>query len=368
MERPWVTPAWKVRRELGRLGQQLKAIPEALWEPFVRRAHDAELRRGLPVIEGDQPVGPKIAIVLCWQPRGLAPSFLVMLDHLVARGYAPFVISNAPLSVVDRKALQPRVWRTMERPNFGYDFGGYRDGLFMLRRWGQRPERLVILNDSIWFPLWPGDRTLDRAEAASFDVVGTILRQRDQTAFLESYFFSMRGSVLDRPGFRAFWEGLRLTSNKYKVIRRGERGFGVALAASGISFGPLFPNLDFDRALARLDADGLRQVLTYTAVVDPEESAEGAALAGAPEETDWEKRARAYIAQVLRKSQPYSAFPVLSAGHLGYPVLKKSLEPVSARWRAVFLAAVEKNLLPKLISEVHAEVQARAARPEVEVA
>ncbi len=157
MGRPGVIPAWKVRRELGRLGQQLRAIPEAVWEPFAAARMTGRWRAGFRrwTAPGACAQG---ALVLCWQPRGLAPSFLDMLDHLVTCGYAPFVVSNAPLSSADRQSLHPRIWRAVERPNFGYDFGGYRDGLFLLRRWGIRPDRLVILNDSIWFPLCPMTR------------------------------------------------------------------------------------------------------------------------------------------------------------------------------------------------------------------
>ncbi len=352
-------PRWKLRRELRRLGQQLRAIPEALWEPFARSAHDAALARGFPVTDGAIPPAPKIALVLCWQPRGLEPSFLDTLDHLLASGYAPFVVSNAALSAADMKTLHPRTWRVMERPNFGYDFGGYRDGLIMLRRWDQLPERLVILNDSVWFPLWADDRTLQQAENAPFDVTGSILRKRDAISFLESYFFSIRGPVLDHPGFRAFWDGLRLTSNKYKVIRRGERGFGMALQAAGLSFGPLFPQADFAAVLAGLETGDLRRVLSFAAVVDPVDAATAAHLAAAPETPDWETAARSCIARILEKAQPYSAFPVAAAGHLGYPFLKKSAEPVSAAWRAAFLRAVDDCTLPPTRPSVLAEAQAR---------
>ena len=354
-----VIPGWKARREWARLGQQLRAIPEALWEPFAQRAHDAALARGFPLAKGGIALGPKVALVLCWQPNGLAPSFLATLDHLVRNDYAPFVVSNAPLSPADHAVLAPLCWRALERPNFGYDFGGYRDGLRLLRDWGVRPDRLVILNDSVWFPLWPDDQTLQRAEAANLDVAGMILRQRDSASFLESYFFSIRGPVLDHPAFRAFWDGLRLTSNKYKVIRRGERGFGVALTAAGLSMGPLFPKAEFDAAIQTSADPALRQILAYAALVDPAEAAKGAALATAPASPDWSTQARAFIARVLQKSQFYSAFPVVAAGHLHYPVLKKSTEPVSAAWRAAFLRAVEDGVLASPNSVILPEARAR---------
>lgn len=359
MGRSGVIPGWKVRRELNRFAQQLRAVPEAFWEPFARRTHDAALAKGFPVFEGAQPETAKIALVLCWQPRGAEASFLLMLDHLIDNGYAPLVVSNAPLSEADHMALRPRFWRAVVRPNFGYDFGGYRDGLALLRRWGVRPDRLVILNDSIWFPLWSSDKTLQRAEAAPEDVVGSILRQRGSTAFLESYFFSIRGPVLDHPGFRAFWDGLHLTSNKYKVIRLGERGFGLALTAAGISMGPLFPQAAFESALHDADDPALRQFLWYMAATDPAEAAEGARHAASSDTPDWPHAAREFIDRVLRKAQPYSAFLVAAARHLNYPFLKKSAEPVSFRWRAAFLRAVDDGILPLPPPDVLTEARAR---------
>lgn len=356
---PGVIPAWKLRRELKRVGQQLRAVPEAVWEPFVQRLHDRKLSQGFPILDGEQPLGPKVALVLCWQPRGLAPSFHDKLQHLVDNGYAPFVVSNAALSAADRKAIAPLIWRAVERPNFGYDFGGYRDGLILLREWAVHPDRLVILNDSVWFPVWPGDLTLQRAEASSYDVVGTILRQHEDRAFLESYFFSIRGPVLDHPGFRTFWDQLRLTSNKYKVIRRGERGFGLALRAAGISMGALFSSDQLSSLFDTADEADLRQHLSRIATVDPGEAAEAAALSAAPSSADWVQQARGFTARVLLRAQPYSAFPVAVAGRLGYPVLKKSAEPVNARWRASFLQAVDDGILPAPLPAVLAEARAR---------
>jgi hypothetical protein len=100
-------------------------------------------------------------------------------------------------------------------------------------------------------------------------------------------------------------------------------------------------------------------VLAHVAAVAPGEAAEGAALARAPDTPEWEPSARAFIARVLVKSQAYSAFPVVAAGFLRYPVLKKSMEPVSARWRAAFLRAVDDGIFPPPFPAVLAEARAR---------
>jgi hypothetical protein len=99
------------------------------------------------------------------------------------------------------------------------------------------------------------------------------------------------------------------------------------------------------------------------ATVDPNMTAQAATLVAAPSTPDWADRARAFIARVLEKSLPYSTFPVAAAAHLGYPVLKKSAEPVSAHWRAAFLRAVDEGLLPPPLPSVMAEARARAVGP-----
>lgn len=339
-------PGWKIKREFGRLRQQLRAIPEAVWEPFARARHDRLVRAGLPRTDGKQTLAPKVAVVLLFQPRGVAESSYLMCRHLAANGYAILAVSNAPLSAKDKARLADHVWRVLERPNFGYDFGGYRDAIWSLRNWGVRPERLVILNDSIWYPLREDDDTLARMEASGFDVAGTVLRERGNIRFLESYFFSIRGAMLDHSAFRRFWDELRLTSNKYKVIRRGERGFGVAMQAAGVAFGALYPRADFDARIADADEPALRLTLRYMAAVDPLVQARGAALAeAAGDGPEWPSEARDFIGRVLEKAQFYSSFPVAAMGLLGYPVMKKSRDPVSALWRAAWLSAVSDKVL-----------------------
>ena len=339
-------PLWKVRRELARLGQQLRAVPGAVLDPLAQRRLDARVAAGLPMVEGAIPPGPKVALVLVWQPKGIPDSLIATCRWLAAGGHAPLVVSNAPLSAADRVRLAPVVWRAVERPNFGYDFGGYRDGLTCLRQWGVAPERLVILNDSVWVPLREPCDLLGRLAAAPFDVAGSVLRRRGDERFLESYLYSIRGEVLDHPAFRAFWDGLRLTSNKYLVIRRGERGFSRALIAAGLRVGGLYtPEAFLAAAEAAPDAE-LAEVLRFAAHPDDTVQArlrglaDGACCAGGRGPALAEMRA------TLEKAQFYSTFPVGAARWLGYPLLKKSAEPVSARWRAAFCEAVGAGVLP----------------------
>lgn len=352
---------WKLRRELVRLGQQLRAIPELVWEPLLQRAHDRQAARGFPVAAGGQTRGAQVAVVLVYQPGGMAGSLPVMCDHLVARGYAPFIIANAPLAPADRAALLPHVWRIMDRPNFGYDFGGYRDALRALRA-ESGLARVLILNDSIWFPLDPDEELIARLEGAGADVAGTILRVRDETRFLESYCYLIAGHVLEDARVRAFWDGLKLTSNKYKVIRRGERAHSVMLAEAGFTLAPVYREEDF---LARLEGEDdafLRKTLQYGAFQEAEDEAARARLLAAPDGPDWRARALAFVARTLRRGQFYSQFPFAVTRLMGYPILKKSGDRPSTLWRAAYARAVAAGDLPAPPEPCWSEIRARVQR------
>lgn len=353
-----VLPKWKILRELSRLAQQTKGLVEYFTDPVAQRRLDRLVAQGLPQFEGALPCGEKVVLLLLYQPKGVAESILETCRWFAAAGYAPFIVSNTPLSAQDRARLAPVIWRGVERPNFGYDFGGYRDGLTCLAQWGLRPEELIILNDSVWLPVLPECDLLERFAREPADVAGAILRQRGRERFLESYLYRLRRAALEHPAFGQFWAGLRLTSNKYHVIRRGERGFSAALRAGGLALAPVYAAEDLLAQIAAQEGAFLRKTLEYGAYFESELAAErDAILAGTGPE--WRGGALAHIAQVLAKRPAYSSFPYAMVRLMGYPLLKKSAEPISRAWREAHLAAVQAGDLPAPSASVLAEISAR---------
>lgn len=352
-------PAWKLQRELQRLGQQLRAIPEFLYEPFLQRAHDRRFARGLPMTEGALPVSGRVALLLVFAPAGLPESVLLTCAHLQARGYAPLIVSNAPLGQPDLDRLKPLVWRIVERPNYGYDFGGYRDGILSLKLWGIMPDRLLILNDSVWFPLAPDETLIARLEGLETDIAGTILREKGEIRFLESYCYLVSGAAFAAPAFQDFWQGMKLTGNKYKVIRRSERGHSVAMAQAGMTLRPAYPKQEFLELLAARDDAFLRLTLIHAAYAEAALEAERDRLIAGPEGAGWRIAADAHVDKVLERGQFYSSFPFATVRLLGYPILKKSSDRVSLMWRRAYLRAVEAGDLSAPPAPILAEIRAR---------
>lgn len=352
--------SWKLRRELGRIGQQLQGIGDRLTDPAKQRRLDRTVSAGLPVLEGALQVSNKIALILMYQPSGVSDSTLLTCRWLAEFGYAPLLVSNAPINPQDRERIVEVVWRAVERPNFGYDFGGYRDGLTCLQQWQSNPDELLILNDSVWLPMQSNTDLLDRLSTHPADIAGTILRTRGTEQFLESYLYRLNRRALTHPSFADFWRTLRLTSNKYHVIRRGERGFSRAMQAAGLQVAGIYDSAALAGLLAKQDDAFLCLTLRHAAYIDVSLAVERDRLLEnrGPE---WRNKVLSHVDRVLNKRLGYSSFPYAMVRLTGYPLLKKSAEPISRAWRLAYRAAVEAGDLPPPPQAIWAEVRARDA-------
>ncbi len=353
----------------------LHAAVVKLYEPFVQRRYDRNRDSLLQVHTGVVALGSKVALLLIYQPRGVSSSVRLTCDHLLAKGYSTLVISNGPLSADSLMPLIARAWQVVIRPNYGYDFGGYRDGILWLRDRGISPDRLVLLNDSIWFPVWPDETFLARMEASDCDVVGAVIHGRqkrrklskDRPAFLESYFYLINRPALDGDAFRRFWDDYQVSSIKFNAVYRGERSFSGFLEEAGHSVQGL---VDAEAAFASIrlqDNDFLRKTLNYGAYTDPDFDAERDLLLAADHKrAGWRDEALGHVQKVLRRRSSYASFPFASFHLLGVPFVKKSrlmffgksFGTVQIKMRTQLLRAIDAGDIPQPFPEVLAEIRA----------
>lgn len=374
-----VIPKWKIARELDRAGQQVRALFGHLWEPFVQRAHDRRRAEILDVETGKVPLTAKVAIYLLYQPKGLLLSTLVTCAHLREKGYAPLVVSNTPLSREDRDRLNDTAWKTVIRPNYGYDFGGYRDGVLSLADWSVSPDRLIILNDSVWYPISPDETLIDRMEALEADVCGAVIhlatrRRRTSTKkrpFIESYFYLLNRSALAHPAFGRFWKKFRVSSNKFNAVYRGERGFSHSMQAAGLRVAGVLDSSKLLAALEGADDQVLRKSLDYAAYTDPDFIIENESLIAAFGTDGWRERALDHVRRVVVRRSFHASFPYASITLLGTPYIKKGTGTFLKRtygtlhsfMRRKYLEAVHVGDLPTPFPEVLAEIEARSQLP-----
>ncbi len=285
------------------------------------------------------------------------PSTIETCRFLRSKGISPIVVSNAQLSEEDRNALVEVAHLIAERPNFGYDFGGYREGLFILRESGVSPERVYLLNDSIWFPVIDDTDLIERLRAQSADVSGPIYfinPCKPDTSRVESYFISISGNLYASQHFWSYWENYAMTNYKPKVIRRGERGFSMAMRAKGFDVAGVHSSIDLEQVIAKLPVREMKEVNRfrtrlglaplllggYRARMD---DAGGAAIS-ATNTTDW-------IPEYLLK-----AHPIIILESLGLPIIKKDRNRDYQEQRreimALSIAKPELRFSPTILREV----------------
>lgn len=374
-------PGWKLRREAARVLEQLSALPAGvaglprrLGEPLRRRRHERTWRDACRRTQGEVPFGPRVAIFLVFQPRGLPGSVILTCAHLRRHGHAILVVANSALDEADRARLAPHVWRILERPNFGYDFGGYRDGIFTLQdhcaAQGCTPERVLLLNDSAWFPLRDAQDTLARLAASEADVTGININEKSAPGrhapqgeqHVESWLYMIPGATFRHPAFAAFWRDYRMSDDKGRTIRAGEVGFSRAMAAAGLTLAGLVSRPAF-RAGVRAQDDGfLRDTLHYASYIDGDLAAERETLLAEPASAPgWRERALAHIERVLTR-RGFHAYCFAIDRLFGTPALKKQAQPFFRQLRRLYLEGVDAGVIAPPDAPVLAEIRADAAR------
>ncbi|NJS39229.1 MAG: hypothetical protein HC783_09630 [Rhodobacteraceae bacterium] len=307
-----------------------------------------------------------MAVFVLFQPKGIAGSTFLTLDHLTQEGWSTLVISNAPLSEADRTRLAAASGHVIERPNTGYDFGAYREGWRWLHRRGLALDRLILMNDSTWFPLRMNDTSLKRMEALNADLAGQIYKTEKTEAkgrdHLESHLLMLSGRALSHPAIQRFWAAYVMTKYKPRTILFGEKGLSQAAMTANLSVAGLLGREQMVDLLSNLSDADLLEALDHLALHNEPARLQrtawkGAASVGQP----WRESFLAWTSQELSNSRQHlvSATYVASAsryGDMGF--LKKSNERRFHLARLAFLRGIEEGYLSSINTTVMLEVQA----------
>jgi len=273
-------PLWKVRREAIRIGAQADGLLHSKTGFSVAHNYQrAVIGRKRKLFKGELPIAKRAALYLIFPKEGVLASHRIALTYLIRSGYTPIVISNQPLSPQDRAGLLPQCALLMERPNFGYDFGGYQDGMRCAAPYLDQLDHLAIFNDSCWFPVNPEIDWLAIAEANPADFVGAAAHEgmttdgvvdfsvenwvMDTTRDLfhiSSFALHFKGKLLHSDALKSFWENYEPTGHKTLTILRGEIGLTQHVLRSGFSFAVTQDTTRLDQLLDALPDDRLFEI------------------------------------------------------------------------------------------------------------
>ncbi|MEO0569922.1 MAG: rhamnan synthesis F family protein [Pseudomonadota bacterium] len=333
----------KINKELFRVFGQFFRLPSYLWSiTFSNLHYQLFYAREVHCLPGKVSLRERVVVYVVYAKQGLQKSHLDCLNYFIENDYAPIVISNLPLSNSDRAQLESLCWQVIERPNVGYDFGAYREGILALGKSLASLQRLVLINDSTWFPL-PGSRCwlrdveklgVDFAGAASHFGVTKVYPQdfRDQkwtyhadhpNFHYTSYALSFSERILSDPGFLSYWRRYKLTNQKNRVVRRGEIGLSKWVIKSGYSHGETLNLPSLDEHLKSLSLDRLSRVASSVIIAWPEFEALFLSLDSDPIKANRTELEKFILCAVATQGGSY-ALAEHSIIDRGYPFLKKS--------------------------------------------
>lgn len=286
----------------------------------LRTLFDASARWFVKQHSGQVGILENIVVLLIYQPSGISNSTFHTLNHLVKQGFSPVVVVNHRIRPTQLKALKNAAMTVIERPNYGYDFGGYRQGILHVLSLGLEPKKLLILNDSIWFPLKANCSFLEEVKTNGADVYGLVMNDLSEDKsrhHIQSYFICFTERLIKSDSFKTYWQKLFLSNNKLAVIRLCEIRMTEHFRRLGFTADAKFRVNDLYEAMNSISDSELKKIIKYQKSVDPRKKRIIEAA-----EHDRNKK-RSLTEKKLLGRYFLIAHPLLLIGKLDCPTMKK---------------------------------------------
>ena len=362
-------PAWKVKREIRRIWTQVSEITFPLFEQAAQKRYDANFKKLTELYDGKATASKKIVVFFIFQPQQLAKSIFATCEFLQKQGYSLLIVSSAKICDEDFQALQSIAWKILLRPNYGYDFGGYRDGFRTLDELGVKPDTILILNDSVWLPLDENSKMITAMENDGLLLNGpvfeSVIKREKHKEYFQSYLMLVKSKALNSAALKTYWRDYRVSSRKSIVLVRGEEGFSEALLNAGFGGGTSATRSVLFRLIQKQPNIFLLKTLEYATYLDGDLLYEARELIRCYFDSDeWRHKALLHINSLPTTAQPMGIVPYACIKLLGFSFLKKSSFPPEhdgMRWQ--YLRAVKNGDLPAPHPDILAEIMASKMAP-----
>lgn len=204
-----------------------------LWGRDLWRRAAAGLAGRSLVIDTPGQSSEKLVALIASQANGRVPkSVHVAIDLLHARGAAILLVCNGRLNAATRDQLAPKLWRVLQRPNYGRDFGAYKCGVMHLMRQRLTPRRLIVLNDSMFYDHKRAGPMFDRLIAAEHPFLAAT-ENHEPHFHVGSFLFCVDDAVQRSGAWRRYWRNYQPSSSRPHAIWKGELGFSHAMIKKG---------------------------------------------------------------------------------------------------------------------------------------
>jgi hypothetical protein len=155
------------------------------------------------------------------------------LNELNQLGYSIFLVNSRKLSQESRSELASYVSIYMERPNYGRDFGSYKDAILWAFKnlKDQMPlfKRLLILNDSVFYSRNDLQQFFSNLTESQSPVYGATINYQ-KIPHIGSFCLSVTKEVIQNKKFKKYWKKYRKTDLRAHTIKYGELALSRLLA------------------------------------------------------------------------------------------------------------------------------------------
>lgn len=346
----------RLLRELIRVGRQFRFIAVAPGYLVQKWEHDRHWDERVTFTNGSRPLTSKAFVIVLFQPQGVSATTIETCTTLADDGYAVVAISNCPLSDAGSRQLAAACWKYGSRPNYGYDAGAYRDAVKILETHGAAFEEVLMMNDSIMFPLGGDIKVLENLRHLPDGFGGLVLKTKAKGTkvkrplwddFVEAYFYRCRGPLLQPNGlFWRVWRSLWLTPGRVDLK---EGLVSYILAFRGYPLVTVASRAKFMDRIRQASCAFLQKTLRYGAYNDDHLAQNSAQLiqhwSGEDDEA-WKARAISHIEETVNLHQFHHSFIYASYSFFGLSYFKKSKGNTQSVTVRAYLAAVDAGDLP----------------------
>ena len=129
--------------------------------------------------------------------------------------------------------------QVIERFNEGYDFGGYQDGMLLIREFSDAFSEVLLINNSIFLLKNSLTELIQEVRDSDFDIT-SITSSSEETFHLQSYFLHFKKRTLNDSGLWDWFFKLETNSNKRATVTSLEIPFSTEMNALGFTCGAIW--------------------------------------------------------------------------------------------------------------------------------
>ena len=210
------------------------------------------------ILVSETKVSRKIVIFAIYEKETIRDDIKKALEELSELDASIILVNTRKLSQKNRDEISKLVWTYIERPNYGRDFGSYKDGFLWLYKNQKQiyldAERLFFLNDSVFFSRMYLQEFFTKLLSSSRPVLGATVNYHDQP-HVGSFCISFGSSVFKNVKFIRYWKRYHKTDLRTRTIKYGELGLGKLSSRLSAAEPPLSAIFNGSEITARLCRD-----------------------------------------------------------------------------------------------------------------